>query len=99
MAENDKFWKELTEPKNKLSNLILSKKLIDQQVKWNSKIKSILLSLRVPYVLEHVELICRNQLKDFTKKPLKKLPGNCGTAASIVIRLLTYIAHTNISYR
>ena len=93
------FWKGLTEPENKLSNLILSKKLFDQQDKWNSKIKSILISLGVPYVFEHVELISRNQLKDFTlKKPLKKLSGNCGAAASTLIRLLTYIAHTNISY-
>ena len=69
------FWKGLTEPENKLSNLILSKKLFDQQDKWNSKIKSILISLGVPYVFEHVELISRNQLKDFTNKATEEIAG------------------------
>ena len=46
------FWKGLTEPENKLSNLILSKKLFDQQDKLNSKIKSILISLSVLYVFD-----------------------------------------------
>ena len=69
------FWKSLTEPENKLSNLILSKKLFDQQDKWNSKIESILISLGVPYVFEHVELISKNQLKDFTNKANEESAG------------------------
>ena len=70
------FWKGLTEPENKLSNLILSKKLFDQQDKWNIKIKSILISLGVPYVFEHVELISRNQLKEFTNKATEEFVGH-----------------------
>ena len=69
------FWKGLTGPENKLSNLILSKKLFDQQDKWNSKIKSIPISLGVPYVFEHLELISRNQLKDFTNKATEEIAG------------------------
>ena len=67
------FWKGLTQPVNKLSNLILSKMLFDQQDKWNSKIRSFLISLGVPYVFEHVELRSRNQLKDFTNKATEEI--------------------------
>ena len=89
-----RFWKGLTEPENKFSNLILSKKALDQQDKWNSKIKSILISLDVPYVFEHVELISRNQLKDFTKKATEKIAGQLWCCSinsnSIIDKYRTY---------